>query len=165
MNVELTDEDYAKCEVLKYEYPFSVRAGRYVVVTNQMCETYYTVDLGNATQEDIYELNAYKYEECWRFIESNVRNLFARNVADLNKPLHLLFETDKEKYITTLLDEWNKAKRKGRTLAAVAAKSPVKKSKWARITKAVLKECAELRAKNVSWQTICDTLRLSLIHI
>jgi hypothetical protein len=57
------------------------------------------------------------------------------------------------------LDEWNKAKRKGRTLAAVAAKSPVKKSKWARITKAVLKECAELRAKNVSWQTICDTLR------
>lgn len=155
--IVLTDDDYEKCNRLRYDEPFSVRDGRYLLVTNTMCEEVYLVDLGNATQEDIMELSVYVSTD-YVFIESNLRRLFGTK-EEVKHPIRVTFEKNKEEYIDTLLKEWNKAKKKGRTFQEVKAKQPKKQSKHKRITVSILKECAKFRDEGKSWQDILTTMR------
>jgi hypothetical protein len=149
------DKEYSRTEVLKYEYLYSVRPSRYLAVVNRNCEILYNIDLGNCSQEDIFELHYYMP---YTFIESNARVLFGKGV-DLGKPIHMAFERDKEDYITKLLKEWTVSRNKDRTLDKVEGSKPKAESKYKRVNKATLIECKALRDSGKSWDVILQTMR------
>lgn len=154
-DLSIEDKEYSRIEVLKYEYLFSVRPSRYLAVVNRNCEILYNLDLGNCSQEDIFELHYYMP---YTFIETNARVLFGKGV-ELGKPIHMSFERDKEDYIRQLIKEWTVSRNKDRTLDKVEAKKPKTESAYKRITKKVLEECKALRDSGKPWKDIQTLLR------